>query len=67
MLAFTSLLKDALFVCTVGLPLDLAFLQPLFCPSTGICDDLIKQNKAESRYITRLIVLIKSAMVTGRI
>ncbi|KAG8246016.1 hypothetical protein J6590_049295 [Homalodisca vitripennis] len=42
----------------------------LFCPSswvTGLCEDLIKQNKGESRYSTRLIVLIKNAPVTDRI
>ncbi|KAG8286314.1 hypothetical protein J6590_062817 [Homalodisca vitripennis] len=32
-----------------------------------VCEDLIKQNKGESRYSTRLIVLIKSATVTDRI
>ncbi|KAG8310632.1 hypothetical protein J6590_060168 [Homalodisca vitripennis] len=42
----------------------------LFCPSlwaTGLCEDLIKQNKGESRYSTRSMVLIKSATVTDRI
>ncbi|KAG8316341.1 hypothetical protein J6590_052552 [Homalodisca vitripennis] len=42
----------------------------LFCPpscATGLCEDLIKQNKGESRYSTRPMVLIKSAMVTDRI
>ncbi|KAG8315153.1 hypothetical protein J6590_076661 [Homalodisca vitripennis] len=36
----------------------------LFCPSrwaTGLCEDLIKQNKGKRRYSTKLIVLIKSA------
>ncbi|KAG8283495.1 hypothetical protein J6590_016762 [Homalodisca vitripennis] len=44
-------------------------LKPLFCPSswaTGLCEDLIKQNKGESRYSTRLMVLIKSEKVTDR-
>ncbi|KAG8274360.1 hypothetical protein J6590_004386 [Homalodisca vitripennis] len=35
--------------------------------STGLCEDLIKQNKGESRYSTRSMVLIKSATVTDRI
>ncbi|KAG8253324.1 hypothetical protein J6590_036846 [Homalodisca vitripennis] len=35
--------------------------------ATGMCEDLIKQNKGESRYSTRLLVLIKSAMVTDMI
>ncbi|KAG8315560.1 hypothetical protein J6590_067917 [Homalodisca vitripennis] len=42
----------------------------LFCPSlwaTGLCEDLIKQNKGESQYSTRSIVLIKSARATDRI
>ncbi|KAG8336416.1 hypothetical protein J6590_045382 [Homalodisca vitripennis] len=33
----------------------------------GLCEDLIKQNKGESRYSTRSMVLIKSARVTDRI
>ncbi|KAG8291415.1 hypothetical protein J6590_060307 [Homalodisca vitripennis] len=45
--------------------------EALFCPSsraTGLCKDLIKQNKGEEgRYSTRLIVLIKSTTVTDRI
>ncbi|KAG8292438.1 hypothetical protein J6590_040401 [Homalodisca vitripennis] len=35
---------------------------PLFCPSswaTGLCEDLIKQSKGESRYSTRLMVLVQ--------
>ncbi|KAG8305066.1 hypothetical protein J6590_096620 [Homalodisca vitripennis] len=42
----------------------------LFCSSswaTGLCEDLIKQNKGESRYSTRSMVLIKSATVTESI
>ncbi|KAG8294695.1 hypothetical protein J6590_097258 [Homalodisca vitripennis] len=42
----------------------------IFCPSswaTGLCEDLIKQNKGESRYSTRSMVLIKRASVTDKI
>ncbi|KAG8245036.1 hypothetical protein J6590_009111 [Homalodisca vitripennis] len=44
-------------------------MSSLFCPSswaTGLCEDLIKQNKGESRY-TKSMILIKSATVTDRI
>ncbi|KAG8314399.1 hypothetical protein J6590_093465 [Homalodisca vitripennis] len=42
----------------------------LFCPSswvTGLYEDIIKQDKGESRYSTRSMGLIKSARATGRI
>ncbi|KAG8263791.1 hypothetical protein J6590_024019, partial [Homalodisca vitripennis] len=41
----------------------------LFCtPSwaTGLCEDLIKQNKGESRYSTRSMVLIKNPKSNDR-
>ncbi|KAG8286266.1 hypothetical protein J6590_063940 [Homalodisca vitripennis] len=44
-------------------------LYALFCPSswaTGLCEDLIKQNKGESQYSTRSMVVIKSTTVTDR-
>ncbi|KAG8285158.1 hypothetical protein J6590_086240 [Homalodisca vitripennis] len=43
--------------------------EALLCPSswtTDLCEDLIKQSKGESRYSKRLMVLIKSAMITDR-
>ncbi|KAG8277500.1 hypothetical protein J6590_041667 [Homalodisca vitripennis] len=47
------------------LQLETTRFKTLFCPpswATGLCEDLIKQNKGESRYSTRSMVLIKSAM-----
>ncbi|KAG8288289.1 hypothetical protein J6590_021056 [Homalodisca vitripennis] len=52
---------------TLQLPIP---FKALFCPpswATGLCEDLIKRNKGESRYSASSIVLIKSAMVTDRV
>ncbi|KAG8288746.1 hypothetical protein J6590_010855 [Homalodisca vitripennis] len=43
-------------------------LSPLFCPSscaTGLYEDLIKQNKGESRYSARSMILIVLQSQTG--
>ncbi|KAG8272158.1 hypothetical protein J6590_047172 [Homalodisca vitripennis] len=57
--------QDAWIIVVLELGVSSLPHSSLFCPpswATGLCEDLIKQNKGESRYSTRSMVLIKSAM-----